>query len=88
MTPNRPLDGITVGSAVIGTPNSAHISSLHCNERMSNNIVRLALEASVACTAPPVRFQTSQESMVPSASSSSMGMALLASSHSTFEPEK
>ena len=88
VTPKRPLEGITDGSACCGTPNSRHISSLHRSERMSKSIVRLALEASVACTSPPVRFHNSQLSMVPIASSSSTGMARLVSSHSTFEPEK
>ena len=38
---------------------------------MSKSIVRLALDGSVACTAPPVRFHRSQESMVPKARSAS-----------------
>ena len=41
--------------------------------RMSNSIVRLALVGSVTCAAPPVRFQISHESIVPSASWSSIG---------------
>ena len=88
VTPNRPLDGSTSGSAATGTPNTAHISGLHASVRMSNSIVRLALDGSVAWTSPPVRFHSSQVSIVPSARSSSTGMSRLASSHSIFEPEK
>ena len=36
---------------------------------MSKSMVLEALETSVACTAPPVRFQSSQESTVPASSS-------------------
>jgi hypothetical protein len=36
---------------------------------MSNSMVREALLTSVACTAPPVSCHSSQESMVPKASS-------------------
>ena len=88
VTPKRPLDGSTSGSAAAGTANSEHISGLHASERMSNNIVRLAFEGSVACTSPPVRFQSNQLSMVPTARSSSTGIGRLASSHSIFEPLK
>ena len=46
---------------------------------MSNSIVRLALDGSVACTArPPVRFQSSQASIVPIARSGSSVDAALA----------
>jgi hypothetical protein len=40
---------------------------------MLNSSVRDALLASVACTLPPVRFQISQLSMVPKASSPALG---------------
>ena len=40
---------------------------------MSNSIVRLALVASVVKTSPPVRFQISQASIVPSARSADTG---------------
>src|SRR4029078_10897516 len=88
VTPNLPLDGITVGSADIGTPNSSHSAVDHCRVRMSNSIVRLAFVGSVACTVPPVRFQINQASMVPSASSLSTGISRLASNHSNFVAEK
>ena len=44
-------------------------SSLHALRRMSNSIVREALLTSVACTAPPVSFHSSQLSTVPKANS-------------------
>ena len=42
---------------------------------MLNSIVRDALLASVTCTLPPVRFQTSHESTVPNASSPAFALA-------------
>ena len=48
VSPNRPLDGSTEGSADIGTPNRSHSSADHCSDRMSNSIVLLALVGSVA----------------------------------------
>jgi hypothetical protein len=48
--------------------------------------VRLALDGSVACTAPPVSFHTSQLSMVPRATSSDLPIS--ASSHAALVPEK
>src|SRR3954447_26275148 len=86
--PNLPLDGITVGSADMGTPNRSHNSADYRSPRMSNSIVRLALVTSVAWTSPPVRRQISQESMVPSASSSSTGISRLDNSHSNLVAEK
>src|SRR3954453_7185487 len=88
VTPNLPLDGITMGSVDMGTPNRSHNSPDHRSARMSNSIVRLALVTSVAWTSPPVRFQISQESMVPSASSSSTGISRLDNSHSNLVAEK
>ena len=88
VAPTRPLDATTVGSACIGTPNRAHNSELHCMEVMSNNMVRLAFDASVTNEAPCVRFQMIQESMVPSASCGVMGTLPCCSNHSIFEPEK
>ena len=43
VTPKRPLDGRTSGSAAIGTSNRSHISVAPRSVRMSNSIVRLAL---------------------------------------------
>ena len=72
----------------MGTPSSAHISGDQARLRMSNNMVRLAFDGSVACTAPPVSFDSSQVSMVPKARSASTGMWRLRNNHSTFVPEK
>ncbi len=59
---------------------------------MSYSSVRLALEASVACTAPSVRLQTSHESTVPNASSPRAALARAPAtwsrSHFSFVPEK
>ena len=88
VTPARPLDGTTVGSACIGTPNIEQSSVLHCIVVISNNMVRLAFEASVTNEAPCVRFQMIQESMVPSARFGETGTLPCTSSHSIFEPEK
>ncbi len=52
-----------------GTPNRSHSSVDHASVRMSNSIVRDALDDSVACTAPPVSFHSSHESIVPNARS-------------------
>ena len=51
VSPNRPLDGKTVGRADIGTPNRPHMSADHNSVRMSKSIVRLAFVGSVACPA-------------------------------------
>ena len=60
---------------------------------MSNSIVRLALDTSVACTAPasavpPVRFHSSHESMVPKATSAPGSTPPSVSSHSSLVAEK
>ena len=78
VTPKRPLDGRTSGRAAAGTPKRSSSSSDHASERMSNSIVRLALEGSVANTppsGPPVRFHSTQASTVPSARSGSTSHA-------------
>ncbi len=55
---------------------------------MSYSRVRDALVASVACTAPPVSFQTIQLSTVPTATSGPAVRPPAVNSHSSFEPEK
>ncbi len=84
----RPLDGTISGRQAIGTWSRSHSSRSHRRLRMSHSIVRLALVTSVANTAPPVRFQISQESIVPIARSSSTGMSRSVRSHSILVPEK
>ena len=70
VTPKRPLDGRTSGSARRGTPKQvAQLGGPLPCVPMSKSIVRLALRGSVAMTAPPVRFHSSQESIVPRARS-------------------
>ena len=88
VTPARPLDATTVGNACMGTPNSWQSSELHCKVVISNNMVRLAFDASVTNEAPCVRFQMIQESMVPSASCGVLGTLPCCSNHSIFDPEK
>ena len=55
---------------------------------MSKSMVRLALEGSVAWTAPPVSFHSSQLSMVPTATSGPSATPPSVRSHSTFDPLK
>ncbi len=63
MRPISPQLGTTSGSARGGTPNRSKSSSSQVPLRMSNSIVRAALEASVARS--PVRRWMSQASTVP-----------------------
>ncbi len=58
---------------------------------MSNSMVRLAFEASVACTppaGPPVSFHSSHESTVPNARSGPVSTPPSVSSHSSLVAEK
>jgi len=59
---------------------------------MLNSRVRLAFDASVTCVAPRDRFQISQESIVPKASSPrcarSLAPSTWSSSHLSLVPEK
>jgi hypothetical protein len=70
----------------------ASSSSSHWLRWMSNSMVREALLTSVACTAPPVSCQVSQESTVPKASSprpaASRAPGELSSIHASLVPEK
>ena len=59
----------TSGSTLRGTSKSASRASSHACAWMSKSRVREALVASVACTAPPVRRQIRNVSMVPNARS-------------------
>ena len=62
-------------------------SSSHAPLARSRSIVREALVTSVACAAPPVRFQAIQESTVPKARRS-WEMSTRSRIHSSFEAEK
>src|SRR5581483_7173759 len=88
VTPNAPLDGRTSGKHDGGTPRSVHRSSDHARARMSYSNVRLALDGSVACTAPAVRFHSTQESTVPNARLASAATPPSVSNHSSLVPEK
>src|SRR4051812_38343448 len=88
VTPNRPLDGRTSGRHEAGTPNKVHRSVDQASRPMSKSMVRLAFEGSVACTSPPVRFQSNHESTVPNARFGPTSTPPSVSSHSNFEAEK
>jgi len=65
----------------------------HERVRMSSSSVRLAFETSVACTAPaadvpPVRFQSSHESIVPNATSGPGSTPPSRKIHASFVAEK
>ena len=68
VTPNSPAQSRTCGNSDGGTPNIRHSPSSHCPLPISNNNVRAALVASVACTLPPVSRHNKKQSMVPKAS--------------------
>ncbi len=86
--PKRPLVGRTSGSTASGTPSRSHSGSDQAPARMSYSIVRLAFEGSVACTSPPVSFQSSQVSMVPTATSAEGSTPPSVKSHASLVPEK
>ena len=69
VVPKSAAQSLTSGSIAMGMSNRPQMV---CDQRplwMSYSIVRAALVASVAWTAPPVRFQISQLSTVPKARS-------------------
>ena len=68
VVPNTHPVGRISGRASIGTPRIPARAGSHARVRMSMSMVRDALEWSVACTRPPVRFQMIHESTVPRAS--------------------
>src|SRR5436190_1145078 len=87
-TPNLPDEGRTSGNAANGTPKRSHNSLDQESDRMSNSIVRDALETSVACTAPFVSFHNSHASIVPSARPGPASTPPSRNSHSNLEAEK
>src|SRR4051794_31984957 len=87
VTPNRPLDGSTAGRTSSGTPSRSAIAADHDRVLMSNSIVRLAFDGSVAWTSPPVSFQISQLSIVPMARSA-RSTSRCSSSQDALVPEK
>jgi hypothetical protein len=88
VTPKRPLDGRTSGRHDAGTSNRSSSSGAHERARMSNSMVRLAFDASVACSRPPVSCHSSQLSTVPKARSGDRSTPPSRSSHSSFDAEK
>ena len=69
VSPNRASESQTCGSIEAGMPNRRHSSPSHCCVWMLKSWVRLALEASVLWTRPPVICHIVQVSIVPSRSS-------------------
>ena len=65
VVPKTPAEGRIAGKTARGTPKSASSSLSQARVSRSMNRVREALVTSVACTVPPVSFQSSAESMVP-----------------------
>jgi hypothetical protein len=88
VVPKRPLVARTSPSAARGTSKSAQSSSDQSPVRMSNSSVRHAFDGSVACTAPPVSFQSSHESTVPNARSAERSTPPSRRSHASFVAEK
>ena len=94
-SPNIPELGLMVGSMETGMPMSAQISGFQSRVSMFISMVREALVTSVACTppvAPPVRFHSTQLSMVPMrsspASARSRAPFTFSSTQATFGPAK
>ena len=89
VSPNRLSDGKGCGRQAVAAPNRAASSSENCRLRVLNSCVRLALEWSVAKTAPPVRFHSSQASTVPArrrpCASRSRAPAILSSTQASFD---
>ena len=90
--PNQVLEGNTCGNSCGGMSNSASKSASQRRVWMLNSIVRDALLVSVACTRPPVSFQSSQLSTVPKARSPASARArapgVWSSSHCSLVAEK
>ena len=83
------------GNIDFGTLNAARMSSSHCRVSRSMNMVREAFVTSVACTpplTPPVRFQSTQESVLPKyrspASAFSRAPSTFSRIHMILVPEK
>jgi hypothetical protein len=67
VSPKTSLDDFTSGSIFSGILKSSRSSLSHARVLMLYNKVREALLTSVTWVFPPVRFQMSQESIVPKA---------------------
>ncbi len=84
VVPKTPAEGSGSGSVAGSTPSSSQSSGSQRRSRMSNSIVRDALETSVAWR--PVSLNTSHESIVPKTASAAA--STLRSNHSILVPEK
>lgn len=69
VSPTTPDDATIRGSIARGTPNKSSISPAQSPVSRFMSMVREAFVTSVACTAPPVRFQMSHVSTVPNSRS-------------------
>ena len=73
-------------------PTTSRRRSSHSRDEMLNSIVRDALERSVACTLPPVRFHIIHESTVPASalpeSTASLTSGTLSIIHLSLVPVK
>ena len=83
------------GSMEAGTPKASRISSSHYSVSRSMNMVREALVTSVTWTppsVPPVRFQSTQQSVLPKTRSPASALARAPSTlsriHMILVPEK
>ena len=89
-SPYTATEGRTSGSIAIGIPMAAAISGSQARVSRRSSSVREALVTSVRCR--PVRFQISQESMVPKRASPASPRrrrpGTSSSSQASFGPEK
>ena len=76
VSPMIPEESQTIGIMDSGMPKKFSSSLSHCRVLMLKSMVLEALVTSVTCTLPPVRFQTSQESMVPKRSRPARALAI------------
>lgn len=93
--PYTSAEDLISGRTASGTFIAERIEVSHCRVSRFISMVRPALVTSVTCrppSVPPVRFQISQESIVPNAISPRSARALrpgtLSSSQVAFGPEK
>ena len=94
-SPNTPEEGRISGSMEVGMPMSAQIRVFQSRVSRFMSMVREALVTSVACTppaVPPVRFHSTQVSMVPMsrspASARSRAPSTFSRIQATLGPEK
>ncbi len=69
VTASRPAVPVTDGNIAAGMPNRSSRTGSQADAARLNSMVRAAIDGSVACTRPPLRFQVSQELTSPNNSS-------------------